>query len=160
MSQSDQLRSIVIDQSLVQPARFPASSRGARPRRVEDKTRLCSKWKEGGACRLDTHFPIGNEAPDVYSNDMFDLMQKACPKTCGWVESGCHDEHPRCEEWSRLGECVSSSTFMAHTCRESCGVCGILSLHSWVGIQTSASSSPIYQIRKYKGRMGSPTLTF
>ena len=96
---------------------------------MEDKAGLCSKWKEGGACRLDTHFPIGAavDEMDVYSKDMFDFMQKACLKTCGWTKNGCHDEHPRCEEWSRLGECAISSTFMAHTCRESCGVCGFLS---------------------------------
>ena len=101
---------------------------------VEDKTDLCSKWKKAGACRLDTHFPIDAGLNEIYadSKDMFDFMQKACPNTCGWTESGCHDEHPRCQVWSRLGHCVSSPTFMAHTCRESCGVCGFLSPHNKV----------------------------
>ena len=40
---------------------------------------------------------------------------------------GCVDEHPRCEDWARLGQCVKSPKFMTHTCRESCGVCGFLS---------------------------------
>ena len=43
------------------------------------------------------------------------------------VAAGCHDEHPRCPEWARLGMCVIHGTFMTHTCRESCGVCGFLS---------------------------------
>merc|ERR1712226_1345785 len=29
-------------------------------------------------------------------------------------------------EWARRGMCVTSGLFMAHTCRESCGVCGFL----------------------------------
>ena len=111
-----------------QPARFPQSG---RPRRVEDKSELCSKWRRNEACRLDKHFFISDEDDDlsfgeVYSRDMFDFMQRSCAKTCGWVESGCHDEHPRCEEWARRGMCVTSGMFMAHTCRESCGVCGFL----------------------------------
>ena len=111
-----------------QPARFPKSG---RPRRVEDKSELCSKWRRNDACRLDQHFLISDEDDDlsfgkVDSRDMFDLMQRSCPRTCGWVESGCHDEHPRCEDWARRGMCVTSGTFMAHTCRESCGVCGFL----------------------------------
>ena len=40
---------------------------------------------------------------------------------------GCVDEHPRCPEWARNGLCNQNSFFMAHTCRESCGVCGFLS---------------------------------
>ena len=40
---------------------------------------------------------------------------------------GCVDEHPRCEDWARLGQCVYSPKFMTHSCRESCGVCGFLS---------------------------------
>ena len=37
------------------------------------------------------------------------------------------DEHPRCEEWARQGLCNLNPYFLAHTCRESCGVCGFLS---------------------------------
>ena len=37
------------------------------------------------------------------------------------------DEHPRCEDWARLGQCVHNPKFMTHTCRESCGVCDFLS---------------------------------
>ena len=58
---------------------------------------------------------------------MFSLMQMSCAETCGWVESGCRDEDERCEEWARRGQCIRSPLFMAHTCRESCGVCGFLS---------------------------------
>jgi len=109
-------------------ARFPKSGRA---RRVEDKSELCSKWRRNEACRLDKHFLISDEDEDnsfgeVFSRDMFDFMQRSCAKTCGWVESGCHDEHPRCEDWARRGMCVTSGMFMAHTCRESCGVCGFL----------------------------------
>ena len=98
---------------------------------MEDKSELCSKWRRNDACRLDKHFLISDKDDNpyngkVYSRDMFDFMQKSCAETCGWVESGCHDEHPRCEEWARLGMCVTSGMFMAHTCRESCGVCGFL----------------------------------
>ena len=114
-------------QTEAQPARFPQSG---RPRTVEDKTELCSRWRRNGGCRLDKHFTISEEDDlffgEVFSRDMFDFMQRSCAKTCGWVESGCHDEHPRCEDWARRGMCVTSGMFMAHTCRESCGVCGFL----------------------------------
>ena len=106
---------------------------------MEDKTELCSKWKRFGACQLDRDFLAGQ----VYSTEMFDFMQKTCPSTCGWVESGCHDEHPRCQEWARRGLCTlnNNPSFMAHTCRESCGVCGLLSLHNLVSLQTPESQS-------------------
>ena len=96
-------------QDLAQPPRFPA--RSGKARTVEDKTEFCSKWKRHGACELDRDFSLSEEDDlnaQVYSKQMFDLMQKTCPKTCGWVESGCHDEHPRCQEWAR--ETVSAST--------------------------------------------------
>ena len=112
----------------VPKARFPTKS--GRARRVEDKSKLCSQWWRNDACRLDKHFHISDEDDisfgKVYSRDMFDFMQRSCAKTCGWAESGCHDEHPQCEEWARQGMCVTSGMFMAHTCRESCGVCGFL----------------------------------
>ena len=113
-------------QDLSQPPLYPSPSGDAR--RAEDKSDLCGIWRSGEACRLDRHF--GNEK--VTSRDMFDFMQRTCPGTCGWVESGCHDEHPRCPEWSRLGMCATAGLFMAHTCRESCGVCGFLAPHNKV----------------------------
>ena len=39
----------------------------------------------------------------------------------------CFDEHPRCQDWAQNGMCLQNGLFMAHTCRESCGVCGFLS---------------------------------
>ena len=64
----------------------------------------------------------------VASKSMFDFMQSACSKTCGWCGAkGCVDEHPLCPSWARQGMCVVNPFFMAHTCRESCGVCGFLS---------------------------------
>merc|ERR1712038_504761 len=125
-----------------QPARFPKSG---QPRRVEDKTELCSKWRRNEGCRLDKHFLISDLDDDpyngnVYSRDMFDFMQRSCARTCGWVESGCHDEHPRCEDWARRGMCVTSGMLMAHTCRESCGVCGLLAPEN-KEIQTQAGRS-------------------
>ena len=150
---------------MTQPARFP--DRSGEARRVEDKTKLCARWKRYGACSLDRHFNLTDDEKDpwnypVYSKDMFDLMQKSCPDTCGWVESGCHDEHPRCEEWARLGLCNvnTNPSFMAHTCRESCGVCGFLSPHNLVSSHTSASLTGLTcQFRKLRGRTGGPTLT-
>ena len=131
-------------QDLAQPPRFPA--RSGKARTVKDKTEFCSQWKRHGACELDRDFSLSEEDDlnaQVYSKQMFDLMQKTCPKTCGWVESGCHDEHPRCQEWARRGICTvnNNPSFMAHTCRESCGVCGLLSLHNLVSILTSARLS-------------------
>ena len=59
---------------------------------------------------------------------MFDFMQTACLASCGWADKkGCVGEHPRGEEWTRAGICNTHPFFMAHTCRESCGVCGFLS---------------------------------
>ena len=114
-------------QDLSQPPLYPSPSGEAR--KVEDKSDLCFDWSiNEEACLLYRHFPKGK----VTSRDMFDFMQRTCPRTCGWVESGCHDEHPRCPEWSRLGMCATAGLFMAHTCRESCGVCGFLAPHNKV----------------------------
>ena len=52
-----------------QPARFPKSG---RPRRVEDKTELCSKWRRNEGCRLDKHFLISDEERSSSSS----LMRK------------------------------------------------------------------------------------
>ena len=50
-----------------------------------------------------------------------------------WFKNeGCYDEHERCQEWARLGHCLQEGYFMAHTCRESCGVCGFLSTSNTV----------------------------
>ena len=114
-------------QDLVQPPRFP--TRSGEARRVKDKSDLCARWKRHGACRLDQDFLLVEDDPfsKVFSRNMFSLMQMSCPATCGWVESGCRDEHEKCQEWARRGQCIRSPLFMAHTCRESCGVCGFLS---------------------------------
>ena len=139
-----------ITQPLIEPpkARFPKSG---GPRKVEDRSELCSEWRRNEACRLDKHFLISDEDDDfssfsedlgeVFSRDMFDFMQRSCARTCGWVESGCHDEHPRCEDWARRGMCVTSGMFMAHTCRESCGVCGLLAPENKVRQQSSPLTS-------------------
>ena len=102
-------------------------------RRVEDSSELCHSWRGQDGCRLDQHFSLTESGGRVYSREMFDMMQRACPQSCGWVPSGCHDEHPQCEAWARRGGCVTSSLFMAHTCRETCGVCGFLSPQNTVG---------------------------
>jgi len=59
---------------------------------------------------------------------MFGFMQSACPESCGWCGSkGCVDEYQGCQQWVRDGMCALNPFLMAHTCRESCGVCGFLS---------------------------------
>ena len=125
-------------QDLAQPPRFPKPGRSKGPRSVEDKSDHCRQWKRAGACELDRDFLLVEDDPysQVSSRDIFDFMQKACPATCAWAPSGCHDEHPRCEEWTRQGRCVTDHFFMAHTCRESCGVCGFLSPENKVSPQT------------------------
>merc|ERR1711988_102387 len=73
-------------QDLSQPPLYPSPSGEAR--KVEDKSDLCFDWSiNEEACLLYRHFPKGK----VTSRDMFDFMQRTCPGTCGWVESGCHD---------------------------------------------------------------------
>jgi len=114
-------------ESLAQEPRFP--DRSGKAREVEDLTSECKKWKRYGACELDRDFNVSSldtTLPPVPSNEMFDFMVKACTGSCGWAE-GCFDEHPRCRDWARDGMCLHSGLFMAHTCRESCGVCGFLS---------------------------------
>ena len=72
---------------------------------------------------------------------------------------GCFDEHPRCQDWAQNGMCLQNGLFMAHTCRESCGVCGFLSATN------SASYMSFYQqhlkqffiYRKSKLLVASPT---
>ena len=116
------------DNSLKQEARFP---KGRKPRKCEDASKLCRKWKTNGGCDLDKDIVISEDDPyngQVESKTLFDFMQTACPQTCGLCgDKGCVDEHPRCEAWARTGQCVLAPLFMAHTCRESCGVCGFLS---------------------------------
>jgi len=116
------------DDSLKQEARFP---KGRKPRKCQDASKLCRKWKTNGGCDLDKDIVISEDDPyngKVESKTLFDFMQTACPQTCDLCgDKGCVDEHPRCEAWARSGQCVLAPLFMAHTCRESCGVCGFLS---------------------------------
>ena len=100
---------------------------------------MCGRWKENGGCALNSEgfnsieyyyfnssFPFFEETSP--NRGFFNFMQMSCLATCGWADMrGCVDEHPRCEEWTRRGFCTTSPYFMAHTCRESCGVCGFLS---------------------------------
>ena len=113
---------------LKQEARFP---KGRKPRKCQDESKLCRKWKANGACDLDKDINISEQDPYngvVASKTMFDFMQTACPQTCDLCgDKGCVDEHPRCPAWVRTGFCITAPVFMAHTCRESCGVCGFLS---------------------------------
>jgi len=108
-------------QILSQSPRFPDAD--GKPRKVTDKTNRCKKWANNGACDLDFDYNITT----VPQEQMLDFMMKSCMDTCGWAPKGCYDEHERCQEWARLGHCLQEGYFMAHTCRESCGVCGFLS---------------------------------
>ena len=129
--------------------RFPQAN--GQPRPVEDKTPFCERWKNHGACRQDQTFKLNSkiETTSVYilSSEMFPFMMSACMNACGWGKrvrpivkegmrnpehnpfQGCVDEHFNCPKWARLGLCSTGNAlgFMAHTCRESCGVCGFLS---------------------------------
>jgi len=117
--------------SMTQKPRFPRNGR-ARP--VDDLSKECRKWKSNGGCSLDKDFVISKQDPlngKILSKMMFDFMQGACLKSCGWDgRKGCVDEHPRCSEWAKKAQCILNPNFMSHTCRESCGVCGFLSSHS------------------------------
>ena len=106
---------------------------------------------------LRTHFFLDEENKDdpnsiVWSRDMFRLMLSSCPKTCGWAPSGCHDEHRNCPRWSRLGYCarVDGSLLMAHTCRESCGVCGFLSPFNTEDQEVNGASYSEYKNDNFK----------
>jgi len=141
---------------VVQEPRFP--KRG-RARKCEDKTNHCKRWKDNGGCRLDIHIEVSKEDPyngKVESKAMFEFMQTACPQACGWCgRKGCVDEHPLCPSWSRKGMCVTVPNFMAHTCRESCGVCGFLSPSNTeeqkVGTNSySDINSPTFDCGRYK----------
>jgi len=114
-----------------QPPRFP---KNGEAREVHDLTEMCNVWAKNDGCRLDQDFYVNNQTQGftgfVKSHDMFSFMQKTCMKSCGWAPEGCYDEHERCQEWARNGMCRYNNVgfnFMAHTCRESCGVCGLLS---------------------------------
>jgi len=112
-----------------QKPRFPA--RNGKARQVDDKSRDCGKWRKNDGCRLDKDIAISKYDPSngrVISKVLYDFMQGACLKTCGWTgRKGCIDEHPNCPKWARIGMCIVNPLFMTHTCRESCGVCGFLS---------------------------------
>ena len=117
---------------LRQKPRFPRPD--GKPRPVEDKTELCGRWKDNDGCALDHHFQISEADKGngkIENRNFFDFMQITCMDSCGWAEkSGCVDEHPRCGDWSRSGFCNTNPFFLAHTCRESCGVCGFLSSYN------------------------------
>ena len=87
------------------------------------------KWRAIDGCRLYKDLVISNHDPvngQVSSKVLFNFMQGAFIKTCGWTgRKGCIDEHARCQEWARKGICIINPLFMTH--RESCGVCGFLS---------------------------------
>jgi len=73
--------------SLVQKPRYSASNGQARE--VEDKSKLCQKWKNNDGCRLDKDLLISKLDPHngiVRSKVLFDFMQGACLKTCGWAK--------------------------------------------------------------------------
>merc|ERR1712223_1084561 len=116
------------NKALKQKPRFLKDNKAHK---CQDQTKLCSKWKANDGCRLDTRIVISEKDPYnglVDSKPLFDFMQTACPQTCDLCgNKGCVDEHPRCQDWAREGQCVLAPFFMAHTCRESCGVCGFLS---------------------------------
>jgi len=117
-------------QNTTQAARFPKPDGSVR--KVEDKTSFCRKWKRNGGCDLDKEHIFSEKDPNngrIQSPEMFEFMQSSCMDTCGWADNkGCVDEHPRCQEWAKLGLCtINAPLFMIHTCRESCGVCGFLS---------------------------------
>ena len=59
-------------------------------------------------------------------------MMKTCMDTCGWCgEKGCVDEFPdECPQWAKEGLCSQFPNLLVHTCRESCGSCGLLSSDS------------------------------
>jgi len=92
------------DNSLKQEPRFP---KGGKPRKCQDETKLCRRWKSNGGCDLDKDIIISDEDPYngiVESKPMFDFMQTACPQTCNLCgDKGCVDEHPRCQAWARAG---------------------------------------------------------
>jgi len=143
---------------VVQKPRFPRRG-SARARKCEDKTNHCKRWKENQGCRLDVHITVSKEDPyngQVESKAMFEFMQTACPLSCGWCgRKGCVDEHPRCPSWSRKGMCVTVPNFMAHTCRESCGVCGFLSPTNKEEQKVGSNSysdidSPTFDCGRYK----------
>ena len=77
-----------------QTPRFPDESGNPRP--VEDRTDLCSLWKEHGGCDLDRDFVFNGtsigHADDfgsdwVTSWEMFSFMQQACMSSCGWTNN-------------------------------------------------------------------------
>ena len=60
---------------------------------MEDRTPLCSRWKEHGACDLDRDFVLNGTNQGlgqvgfvkVTSWEMFHFMQRACLGSCGWT---------------------------------------------------------------------------
>ena len=140
--------------------RFPGPDGKARP--VEDKSEMCGRWKENGGCALNSDgfnstefyyfnssFPFFEETSP--NRGFFNFMQMSCLATCGWADMrGCVDEHPRCEEWAREGLCTTSPYFMAHTCRESCGVCGFLSPFNTEDQEVAGASYSDYKKDNFK----------
>ena len=121
---------------------------------MEDKSELCARWEENGGCALDRDFVISELDPwngNIPNREFFDFMQMSCPASCGWADQrGCVDEHPRCEEWTRAGICNTHPFFMAHTCRESCGVCGFLSPFNTEDQEVNGASYSEYKNDNFK----------
>ena len=105
----------------------------------EDKTEMCKKWAENGACQVGRDYVL--RRPEIQSSNRFILEQKvfdnieiwdfmvtSCAYSCNFCGyKGCRNEHHKCESWARKGRCITNPFFMGHTCRESCGVCGFFS---------------------------------
>ena len=37
--------------------------------------------------------------------------------------SGCNDDHTKCPEWAKLGECQENPAYMLRNCKKSCNIC-------------------------------------
>jgi len=109
----------------------PRYLKNNKPYLCEDKTKYCNRWKDNGICFLNkTFIPSEIEkALRVSSQDMFAFTTMTCMGSCNWCgDKGCVDEHESCPRWAKEGFCTGPPTsFISHTCRESCGLCGFLS---------------------------------
>ncbi|XP_023335892.1 uncharacterized protein LOC111707120 isoform X2 [Eurytemora carolleeae] len=121
-------KNILETSKLPQKPRFPVNN---KPRKCEDQTNLCRRWKTNGACALNKKFVTSEVKPHqnfVTNVDMFQFTMKGCMESCNRCGSkGCVDEFPSCPQWARQGYCTKNSFLMGHSCRESCGSCGYLS---------------------------------
>ena len=70
-----------------------------------------------GSCTASDPSTCTNEPIDADADADADYVEDSVK------DSNCQDEHTKCFDWSRIGECDENPGYMLHSCRRSCMKC-------------------------------------